>query len=195
MNYLAHLYLSQSTSDSHFGNLLGDFRRGVNKTDLAPAVLRGLENHLLVDKFTDHHQLVKNAKQLFSEQRRRFAGVAIDVAFDHFLIRHWHTFTPQSFSDFRQHSYALLNRRVDKMPPKMQSVVTRMCEEDWFATYASLDGIDLALNNIAKRIRFENTFHGAAHDIAVHYAEFEEIFLAFFPQLQAHVHTHNIEGK
>ena len=30
MNYLAHLFLARPTADSQFGNLLGDFRRGVD---------------------------------------------------------------------------------------------------------------------------------------------------------------------
>ncbi len=92
MNYFAHLTLARPTVPSKVGNLLGDFMRGVREPDLPEAVRLGLHNHRLVDRFTDHHPLVIESRALFSPQRRRFAGVALDVLFDHFLIRHWSRF-------------------------------------------------------------------------------------------------------
>tara|TARA_B100001059_G_scaffold527_1_gene442 strand:+ start:878 stop:1168 length:291 start_codon:yes stop_codon:yes gene_type:complete len=71
MNYLAHLYLAKPTADSHFGNLLGDFGGQRQVTHLPTTVKSALDNHYLVDKFTDTHPLVKEAKQLFSAKRRR----------------------------------------------------------------------------------------------------------------------------
>ena len=50
MNYLAHLFLARPTADSHFGNLLGDFRRGVDISRYGRAVQLGLKNHYEVDK-------------------------------------------------------------------------------------------------------------------------------------------------
>ncbi|WP_105265593.1 acyl carrier protein phosphodiesterase [Pseudoalteromonas sp. T1lg76] len=193
MNYLAHLYLAQPTADSHFGNLLGDFRRGLVHQQWPKAVQLGLENHLLVDRFTDKHSSVRAATSLFSPQRRRFAPVALDVLFDHLLIRHWQDFTSNEFNDFCQQSYQLLNTRTELMPERMQHVVGKMCEQNWFATYAELDGVALALDRIASRIRFRNDFTGAIEDIERHFDAFEAHFLAFFPELITHVQTHNLE--
>ncbi|MDY6889735.1 MAG: DUF479 domain-containing protein, partial [Pseudomonadota bacterium] len=53
MNYLAHLYFAQPTADSHFGNLLGDFGGRRHAEYLPNSVKSALENHYLVDKFTD----------------------------------------------------------------------------------------------------------------------------------------------
>ena len=89
MNYLAHLYLSQPTVDSHYGNLLGDFRKGVNVAALPFSVQQGLQNHYLVDRFTDSHPEVMAAKQVFPKSQRRFAPVALDMIFDHFLIKNY----------------------------------------------------------------------------------------------------------
>ena len=86
MNYLAHLHLSQPNGESRFGNLLGDFMHGVQPHTYSRLVQAGLANHRLVDKFTDQHAQVIQAKQLFSARRRRFAGIIVDVSFDHFLI-------------------------------------------------------------------------------------------------------------
>lgn len=194
MNYLAHLYLAQPTADSHFGNLLGDFGGRRHIEQLPMTVTNGLDNHYLVDKFTDSHREVKQAKQYFSPQRKRFAGVAVDVVFDHFLIVHWQHFNEQSLSDFKHTSYQLLNEGIPVMPSRMQHVVTSMTQNDWFKEYETIDGIGLALDNIAKRIRFTNNFAGAAEDIARHYDELEAVFLAFFPELIKHVNQFNLEN-
>ncbi|MEM0514790.1 ACP phosphodiesterase [Pseudoalteromonas sp. YIC-827] len=193
MNYLAHLYLAQPNADSHFGNLLGDFRRGLVHQQWPKAVQLGLENHLLVDRFTDKHSSVRAAIGLFSPQRRRFAPVALDVLFDHLLIRHWQEYSNAEFDDFRRQSYQLLDTRTELMPERMQTVVGKMCEQDWFATYAELDGVAMALDRIASRIRFENSFAGAIDDIERHFDALEAHFLAFFPELIAHVQAQDLE--
>jgi len=193
LNYLAHLYLAQPNADSHFGNLLGDFG-GIKQMNLpSPVVLNGLNNHYLVDKFTDSHPEVKRAKRLFSDNKRRFAGIALDVLFDHFLIRHWSSFHHKPFEHFKQNSYRLLNDRLTEMPSKMQIIVRSITTNDWFDEYRTVEGIGLALDNIAKRIRFANKFTGSIEDIHKHYDELEEVFLAFFPQLITHVNQHGLE--
>lgn len=196
MNYLAHLYLAQPNADSHFGNLLGDFggtRKLKQITPLSSAIKNGLDNHYLVDKFTDSHIAIKQAKQFFSNKRKRFASIAIDVVFDHFLIQHWQKFHHQPLTEFKQISYQLLNERIPVMPIRMQHVVTKMTKDDWFSEYETITGIGLALDNIAKRIRFTNEFQGSIEDINRHYKELEAVFLAFFPELIAHVKQHGLE--
>lgn len=195
MNYLAHLYLAQPNADSHFGNLLGDFGGKIHRHQLPIAVQQGLENHYLVDRFTDSHSAVKQAKQLFSIKRRRFAGIALDVLFDHFLIRHWSRFHQTPLSQFKQSSYALLNEKLSYMPSRMQQVITRMVQNDWFKEYETIEGIGFALDNIAKRIRFSNEFSGSIEDINRHYVELNAVFLSFFPELVEHVKQYGLEAK
>lgn len=193
MNYLAHLYFAQPNADSHYGNLLGDFGGLRNKKQLPKRIKLGLENHYLVDKYTDNHPLIKRTKTHFSAQRKRFAGIAIDVLFDHFLIRHWTKFHHQPFTEFKENSYQLLQQNLTIMPSRMQYVVTRITQNDWFNEYQSIEGVGVALDNIAKRIRFNNQFHGCIEDIHLHYHDLDEVFLQFFPQLQAHVKSHSPE--
>jgi len=194
LNYLAHLYLAKPTADSHFGNLLGDFGGHRHVEQLPITVMQGLDNHYLVDKFTDAHPLVKKAKQYFSPQRKRFSGVAIDVLFDHFLIKHWHMFNQQPLDHFKKMSFGLLHERLAAMPPRMQHVVKHLTANDWFKEYETLNGIGLALDNITKRIRFVNQFSGSIDDITCHYNELNSLFLAFFPELIEHVKQSDLEG-
>lgn len=194
MNYLAHLFLARKTPDSHFGNLLGDFRRGTELGSYSRDVLTGVDNHLLVDRVTDTHPLVADAKRLFHRSRRRFAPVALDVLFDHFLIKHWSRYTSHNIDDFRENSYRLLRQRLDTMPPRMQHVVKRMTKDDGLIGYAALSGVGRALYYLADRIRFANQFEHCIDDIELHYAALEDTFLRFFPDLLTQVREQDLEA-
>ena len=194
MNYLAHLFLAKPTADSQFGNLLGDFRRGVDVTSFSSDVRRGLENHYVVDKFTDQHDLVKEAKTLFHQSRRRYAPVAIDIYFDHLLIKHWSRFSGQPFSSFCSQRFELLEMRLPQMPRTMQHSVGHMITHNWFDDYAREEGIAKAITVVAKRIRFKNDFHKSVDDIASNKAKLESVFLSFLPELIEHVNEKAIEN-
>jgi acyl carrier protein phosphodiesterase len=189
MNYLAHLRLSPSDAESMVGNLMGDFRKYLGKEDLPDAVKRGIENHLRVDKFTDSNEHILNLKGLFSPQRRRFAGIIIDVAFDYYLTRHWQTFSPVNLDDFIDKSHFNIQSMSKIMPERMQYVMDYMIKEQWLRSYASLDGISEVLNRMSARIRFDNNLAGAIEEVETNYDALDQAFLLFFPQLIDHVES------
>lgn len=193
MNYLAHLFLAQPTADSHFGNLLGDFRRGVSAHQLSIPVKLGLENHYLVDKFTDSHPHVRQARLLFQPKHRRFAPVAIDMMFDHFLILRWSHYSTMSFEQFCGQSFRLLRARLDDMPPIMQQSVSHMIAHNWFEKYARFEGISRAISAVANRIRFDNNFAHCIDDIQNNMDELESVFVDFFPALQKYIRVNSPE--
>ena len=86
MNHLAHLFLAPDSPEARVGSLLGDFARGIVQDDLPAAVRDGLKHHRAVDAFTDQHPEVLASKRLFSPQRRRFAGVALDILYYDYLL-------------------------------------------------------------------------------------------------------------
>ena len=189
MNYLAHCFLSPATPASLVGNLLGDFCKGVDERRLSVEVKAGLINHRAVDKFTDNHPLVRQAKVCFSPHRRRFAGIALDVLFDYYLISHWHLFSAIPFDVFRKNTYQLIVQGVPLMPEPMQQVMTRVVSQDWFANYQSLQGVGHTLDQIADRLRFSNQFSGCIEDIRKHNNALEAVFLSFFVQLQEQLNS------
>lgn len=187
MNYLAHAVLAKPNQYSLVGNLLGDFCKGVNIHNLHPMVLAGLKNHRATDRFTDNHPIITAAKAQFSAQRRRFAAVALDVLFDHFLIRHWQQFYPEPFNDYKATLYLQLTQALPLMPLPMRDTMRRVCCNDWFASYQHLPRLGQALDHIAGRIRFANNFRGIITEISPRYPELERDFLQFYPQLQQHL--------
>jgi len=96
---------AQPNQYSLYGNLLGDFIAGADLESMPNSVLQGLENHKLVDRFTDSHDSLKPLKELLSKERKRFSGIMSDVVFDYFLIKHWEKFSDQDIHAFVQTAY------------------------------------------------------------------------------------------
>jgi acyl carrier protein phosphodiesterase len=132
-------------------------------------------------------------KSNFSAQRRRFAGIILDVVFDHFLIKHWENYSSENLGDFTAYCYRSLAGLHEVMPTRMQQKVDWMIRCDLLNSYAGLNGVSNALNGMSQRIRFENRLAGAIEEVENHYTALEQGFLAFFSQLRAHIRAENIE--
>ncbi len=194
MNYFAHLVLSQTTLESKVVNLLGNFARGIDQSALDPAVLAGLNNHRAVDRFTDSYIRATGIKQCFSPARRRFAGIALDVYFDHLLMNHWHEFDPRNLGEVIADFYARMDRGRGLMPgSEMRRVTARMISDDWFGSYRDINSVAEALDRIAMGIRFPNQFGNIIEDIRRHEDIILELFIDFFPELKAHVSSLALE--
>ncbi|NMT63610.1 acyl carrier protein phosphodiesterase [Marinobacter orientalis] len=184
MNHLAHLFLSPDSAQARVGSLLGDFARGIVPADLPARVRAGLYHHRAVDAFTDRHPEVIASKQLFSSQRRRFAGVALDILYDHYLLRNWEQFSHLDPDTFISQVYGELDAHSSLMPEHMQRVTQQIVRHDWFHSYMELENIGYALDRVAGRIRFRNAFSGIIEEIEEHNDELEHRFLRFFPELK-----------
>lgn len=188
MNHFAHLVLSQPTLESTVGNLLGDFARGLDQNSLPQAVMAGLENHRAVDRFTDAHPQVQRMKCAFSPERRRFAGVALDIYFDHLLINHWQQFEQRHLESLIGEFYQRLADGRAIMPHEnMRQVTRRIVEYDWFGSYRDIEAVAESLDRVAGRIRFANRFDNAIEDLLRNHDMICDGFLEFYPQLQQHV--------
>ncbi len=188
MNHFAHLALARPTVESTVGNLLGDFARGVDIAALPPAVRAGLDNHRAVDRFTDAHPLVRDMKRRFSRRRRRFAGIALDIYFDHLLVNHWERLEGGDADAAIAAMYARMRAGRPLMPgERMRRVTRRMVEHDWFGSYRDLDAVAAALDRVAGRIRFRHRFYDAIEDLERQRREIRDGFLEFYPELRRHV--------
>ncbi len=189
MNHFAHLFLAPDTPEARIGSILGDFCRGVSLTALPEEVRRGVTHHLSVDGYTDRHPQVCASRRLFSRQRRRFAGVALDILYDHYLLTHWHVFTDLDQDAFIRNVYRELAEHEHLMPEPMRRVTRRITMDDWFGHYRRLDNIGYALDRVAGRIRFPNRFEGIIEEIHTHQDELEARFLRFFEDLRREAQT------
>lgn len=185
MNYLAHLLLADDTPESILGNFLGDFVKGRPEGRYPDAVVRGIRLHRRIDVFTDAHPQVRAAVRRVAPERRRFAGIAVDMAFDHFLARDWQTCDPDAFADFRARVYGVLNAHAGDMPERAQRMLPSFTGNDWLESYADFDGICFALKRMSKRLSRPNPLAETTADIGRDYRALERDLEAFWPEVLA----------
>ncbi len=182
MNYLAHLYLAGTTDEALVGNLLGDFVRGTIRVDDWPAeIARGIQLHRRIDSFTDSHPLVLQSKQRISPERRRVAGIIVDVCYDHFLARHWERFSDIPLRSFTSRVYQALQKHEALLPERLRRMAPRMAAEDWLHSYRDAETAAFVLERIALRLRAPNALAGSGAELMANYEQLEADFLRFFP--------------
>lgn len=194
MNYLAHAFLARATPELLTGGILGDFVKGEWRLhDYSPDIRAGIHLHRAIDRFTDSHPTVHASRTLISPVRRRFAGILIDVFYDHYLARHWSHFSDEPLEGFTAHVYATLWPQRADFPERLQRILPWMQADDWLASYAEIEAVDAALHGIARRFaRYPRAavLASGVQELLANDAALEQQFLAFFPELQAHVVAH-----
>lgn len=187
MNFLAHLALAENSDASLVGNLLGDFAKGTEshlRSILPTDVVHGIMMHRRIDHFTDHHPTFQHAKMLISPARRRFAGVVVDIIYDHFLSRHWDYFHAPPREQFITHCYRTLQNHPEWLRGRLLDALPTMLEQDWLGAYLTREGIQLTLQRVSQRSRFSGPIAAAHDDFIRHYHDYERLFLEFYPDLQ-----------
>ena len=189
MNYLAHLLLAEQTPHGWLGALMGDFVKGTIDPTLPEAMRRGIALHRRIDSFTDAHPVHRASRNRIAGARRRFAGIIVDLCYDHFLARRWGRHAALPLDEFTTQVYAALARHHPLLPPRLARLAPRMIAEDWLGSYRDLDALGAALDGIANRSPRVAPLAGAIEDVRHRYRELGEDFDAFFPELAAHAGT------
>jgi len=190
VNYLAHVFLSHQTPDAIVGAMLGDFAKGRLAEPWNEAVREAVRLHRAIDRYTDRHPLVQASRACISPARRRFAGVLVDIFYDHFLARHWSRYHGLPLTEFTRGVYAALLPHRAAFPPRLQRALPWMVRDDWLAAYANVSAVDAALHGLARRFRYPERAQPLRDGVAElqrNYGALEAHFLDFFPQLQAYV--------
>lgn len=194
MNFLAHFHLARPTDPSRVGALLADFVRGTQNSLLEryPAdLVEGIMLHRTIDSFTDRHPVFLECKAYLAPERRRFAGIIIDVFFDHFLTQQWQEFSTQPLPAFISETYGILDRNHQWLTPDLQSNLPRMKSENWLDSYGTLEGLALTFRRISRRRDFLAPLVGSEEDLISNYSSFEQGFRSFYPELIEHTRSYH----
>ena len=196
MNYLAHLYLAGPEPEARLGALLGDFVFGqAALADWGALERREIVIHRRVDRYTDEHPQVVAARRLFAHGRQRYAGIALDVYYDHCLARDWSRYADTPLDAFTSSFYRYLLSRLDALPARLQAIAPRIAAHDWLGSYRDRANVDLAVTRIATRLsRNGERLVDCLDDLRTHEAAIAGGFEAFFPQLVGHVQALRREG-
>ena len=155
MNHIAHLLLAPHSRQGAVGTLLADFHRGPISPVLPAEIAAAIALHRAIDSHTDRHRATRDAKALFAPGLRRYAGVALDLYFDHCLVRNWDRYATISFARFVEATYDRLLSGLDAeyVPDRMRPMIQAMRNEDWLSAYRDFDGVERALIRLNHAIR------------------------------------------
>jgi acyl carrier protein phosphodiesterase len=186
MNHLAHALVAAPEPGLMLGSLIADFLRGALDPKLPRDVRIGIALHRAVDTYTDAHPDVVAARALFDPPYRRYAGILLDVWFDHLLARDWNRHAHGSLVAFSHQVQDLLAVRSAELPPRMHGFANYMRAHDLPGAYRDVEVIENVLQGLSQRLSRENPLAHALPVVEALAPDIQRRFDAFFPDLLAH---------
>jgi acyl carrier protein phosphodiesterase len=188
MNFLGHLCLANGDSGLMLGGLFGDFVRGRRALRAFPEPVRqGIVLHRYIDRCTDHSTVVKKLRTRFPREFRRYAGIIIDLAFDHELAVNWWRHMSGSLERFDVETRDLLRENEELVPEGLIRFMRYADRHGLFTAYREEDVILFALAGLGTRLTRPNPLHRVAEIWPDMVPEFRVAFRQFFPQIQSEV--------
>ena len=187
MNFLAHIYLSKEHPKIMVGNFIGDFVKGKHFSEQFEAdIAKGIELHRAIDEFTDRHPIVHQSKNRLRLKYRHYAGVIVDIFYDHFLSKYWRDYHVLPLTEFAANTYATLKDYHSILPEDVKTMLPYMIKDNWLVNYGHLNGIGQALKGISRRTRYDSKMNESVHELEEFYEEFKTEFQSFFLDLNSH---------
>lgn len=186
MNHLAHAFLAGADDEVLLGGLLGDFWRGAPDPHWPARIRAGVVLHRKIDVYTDSHRDVAAARALFAAPLRRYAGILLDVYFDHVLAADWPRHAREPLRQLSTRADALLSANRHWLPDRLNRFAGYFRHAGLFEAYAERAAIERVLAGIGQRLRHDNPLASAGPALWEREAELGAIFARFFPDLVAY---------
>lgn len=194
MNFLAHAFLAGDDAALVVGGVVGDWIKGPLPGNLPPDLARGVALHRAIDSWADTHPCFQQSRSRVSTGRRRYAGVLVDMFYDHLLAREWGRFHHESLSTYCCGVYSAISGRRADLPGDSHAALARMAEQDWLGSYASVEGIGDVLARMSRRARRPNPLAGGEKEMLADTTGFESDFRDWLPDAQAFVRSWHAES-
>ena len=183
MNFLAHIYLSGDNDLIKIGNFMADGIRGKQFENYPLEIQKGIVLHRSIDTFTDAHPIFRQSTKRLHQNYHHYAGVIVDVLYDHFLAKNWKNYSDEKLTDFVDHFYQSLVQNKQLLSDRTVTIMPIMFKENWLVAYASINGIQHILTQMDRRTKNQSNMRFAVQDLTDFYTEFENEFTTFFKEL------------
>lgn len=184
MNFLAHIYLSGDSDLLKIGNFMADGIRGKEYETMHPDIRKGVMLHRFIDTYTDSHPVFRQSTKRLHEKYHHYAGVIVDVVYDHFLAKNWSRYSDEKLEDFVGNFYRSLESNYDLLTDKTKGMMPYMIKYNWLWDYQFVDGIARILYQMDQRTRNNSKMQFAIEELKEFYTEFESEFTEFFEDLR-----------
>jgi acyl carrier protein phosphodiesterase len=183
MNFLAHIYLSGENDLLKIGNFMADGIRGSHYENYPLEIQKGIILHRAIDTFTDAHPIFRQSTKKLHEKYHHYAGVIVDVFYDHFLAKNWSNYSNEKLEDFVARFYDSLYHNYSVLSEKTKGMMPYMIQQNWLVSYQTVEGIDGILTQMDKRTKNQSQMRFASNELKEFYSEFENDFTLFFAEL------------
>lgn len=184
MNFLAHFQLAWPEEGLIAGALEGDYYKGLLRGDLPAALERGIRLHRAIDGYTDRHPVISQLRLALPPHLRRYAGILMDLSFDHFLCLHWDRFASMPRADFNNQIYHTLQSQEQHLSVNAQRMVDRLIQHDILGLYENWETVSRTAERVGQRFTRYNPFIGVEQQLTPLRGKIEQGFLDFYPDLQ-----------
>ena len=161
MNFLAHALLAEAEPALLVGGIAGDWVKVLLPGNLPPDLARGVALHRAIDSHAETHPAFCASRRRISAERRRYAGVLVDIFYDHCLARTWNVRHPVPLATFAATAYREIAARTADLPEGMGLALEYMVREDWLSSYADIEYVATTLGRMSRRLRRANPLVGA----------------------------------
>lgn len=188
MNHLAHALLADRGGiEFALGSAMGDFVHGHPDPVWTPERRAGLRFHRAIDHYTDAHPAVVAARNLFTPPMRRYAGILLDVWFDHLLVDGWSRFDrDEPLARFSPRWLALLDGHAGELPESLRAFLGWMHAHGLPEAYGDEATLDAVFHALARRLSRPSPVGDALPALQAHAVALQGCFDAFFPDLMQH---------
>ena len=186
MNFLAHIYLSGSCDFIKIGNFMADGIRGKQFENYPAEVQKGILLHRAIDTYTDAHPVFRQSTKRLHKRYHHYAGVIVDILYDHFLAKNWEQYSDENLSDFIESFYLSLENNKSILSQRTIDIMPYMIKQNWLLSYKTVDGIGSILKQMDSRTKNQSKMRFAVEELTEFEAEFEAEFTSFFEDVQAH---------
>lgn len=190
MNFLAHVFLGNAQPSAIVGQLCGDFVRGSALEGFSVPVQAAIRHHRAVDSFTDRHEVNLAARELFSAPHRRFAGIIVDVVYDHFLAMDWDRYCDIPLRQYVDLVHESLASHEAMLPDTLKRFAPILQSEKILQNNTQQAHIDLTLRRLSQRRKSMLPLATAAPHLWRNESELKQAFDQFFPELIAFSENH-----
>ncbi len=167
MNFLAHALLAGDDPALIVGGVAGDWIKGHLPGALPRDLAKGVALHRAIDSFAETHPAFRQSRARVSAERRRYAGVLVDVFYDHLLAQNWVAAHHRPLEEYCASVYRMIGDRLDDLPASAHAALLMMAREDWLSSYARIEGIADVLARMSRRARQPNPLaHGEREYLA-----------------------------
>ena len=187
MNFLAHALLAGETPALIVGGVAGDWVKGALPGALPADLAQGVALHRAIDVFAETHPAFCASRARMSPARRRYAGVLVDIFYDHLLARDWSQHHPQALGPYCAHIYHYIDQRLSELPERARPALEWMARENWLQRYADIDAIGEVLERMSQRVRRPNPLAGGEHELRAEIIAFETDFRAWLADARVFV--------